>query len=298
MRINRKIKVLALLLVMIFLVPYQIAYGAGAADVPLNPELVVAVDGHGGFYVLAHEGLIRTDRGTIVRRDGRRVTGRDIRPWDYVIVTLSSADRAAVVEIVAAPAFTGVQIARGRIGRVEQGQSFQVQSMSLFDGQQWHFTPIERVFTIDTNTRFMVGGNPMDMNNFLSFMPEAGFDGAINAFNQVFNVVIDGGRAAWVTDAPYATQSIRGIIYHIEGDTLYLRDTHVRNQLSGAWTLTSNVSATSNVSILNNSVIIDRNQVVGINHLQVGQQVRVMTTTLPQTAPAMSVNGYIVMVER
>jgi len=265
----------------------------------LQPDVVIAVDGRGGFHIGSVDGVITTSPGTVVVRDGTLVNGRNIRPGDYVRVTLYRENRAGVVEISPAPNFAGVQIARGRIQSVDQGNSFRVQSMSLFDGQQWHFTPIERLFTIDRSTRFIVDGFLMDLNDFVSFTPEAGLDGAENVFNRVFNVVIDGSRAAWVTDAPHATESIRGIIYHVEGDTIHLRDTHVRDQLSGAWRLTSNISATATVNIGPNSIIVDRDQVVDLFSLQAGHQVRIMTESLPATiAPGIEVNGRIVLVER
>lgn len=264
----------------------------------LAPDTVVGVDGQGGFHLMSHEGVIRTNDSTIVVRNGRLVSGRHIMPWDHVYVTLAGENMAAIVNVSQAPNFSGVQIVRGRVQSVDHGQSFQVQSMALFDGQQWHFTPIERLFNIDNATTFMIGDTMMDLRNFVNFTPEAGMDGAENVFDRVFNIVVDGSRAARVTDAPYATQSIRGVIYHIEGDTIYLRETHVRDQLTGRWTLISNVSATSNVTTLSNSIIVDRDQVIGVNGLRVGQQIRVMTTTLPQAVPGMSVNGYIVLVER
>lgn len=257
----------------------------------LRSDTVVGVDGHGGFNILSTEGTIRTDDGTIVVRNGRLVSGRQIMPWDHVNVTLAGENRAAIVDISPAPNFGGVQIARGRIQSVDQGRSFRVQSMALFDGLNWHFTPIEREFTIDHGTLFMTDSGLMDINDFIDYTENT-------VVNQVFNVVIDGSRAARVTDAPYATQSIRGIIYNIEGDTISLRNVHVRNAQTGVWSIISNINATGTANVLGNSIIVDRDQVVSASNLQIGQQVRIMTTTLPTAAPGMEVNGYIVLVER
>jgi hypothetical protein len=206
-------------------------------------------------------------------------------------VSLYRHNRAAVVDIGPAPAFAGVQIVRGRIQSVDQGRSFRVQSMALFDGLEWHFTPIEREFSIDHSTLFMTNEGLMNINDFIDFTEDSVVD-------RVFNIVVDGSRAERVTDAPYATQAVRGIIYNIEGDTLSLRDLHVRNPQSGAWNLISNINATGTVNLQGNTIIVDRNQVIGAGSLQTGQQVRVMTTSLPPAAAGMEVNGFIVLVER
>ena len=300
----------------------------GGRDELLNPDTVVGVDGHGSFHILSADGPIRTDEGTIVRRNGRLVDGRQIFPWDHAVIALNGGNNAAVVDIGTAPGFAGVQIARGRVQSIDQGRSFRVQSMALFDGLDWHFTPIEREFAIDHSTLFMIGGmTPMNINEFIDFnATHPDYLTVIDNYpypdiivntpsrvDQVFNIVIDGSRAAKVTDARYATRAIRGIIYGIDGNTIHLRNVHYRETpplappvltpptQPGTWRLISNVSATATADVQSNSIIVDRNQVVGINSLQVGQQVRIMTANpaFPAIASGMHLShAYIVMVER
>ena len=275
----------------------MISFRSGRPE-QLDPSTVVGVDGQGGFHVLAIEGAINTDPGTIVRRNGRLVTGNQINPWDYAVVTLSGQNSAAVVDISPAPNFRGVQIARGRIQSVDQGQSFRVQSMSLFDGRNWHFTPIEREFSIDHSTLFLNPDGLGNINDFIDFTEDSVVD-------RVYNIVIDGSRAARVIDAPWFNDlshiAFRGIIYGIEGENLLLRDVHVRNPQSGVWNIISNVNATATITVPVNSIVVDRDQVVGVNNLQIGQQVRAFTNTpfVGTTIGAgMDDTAYIVLVER
>jgi hypothetical protein len=270
-------------------------------DELLNPDTVVGVDGQGGFHILANEGTIRTDAGTIVRRNGRLVSGLQIHPWDHAVVSLNGENNAAVVDISQAPGHMGVQIARGRVQSVDQGRSFRVQSMALFDGTEWRFTPIEREFTIDHNTLFLNSEGLTSIDDFIDFTDATVVD-------RVFNIVIDGSRAARVVDAPFAgpmagqnRMCIRGVIHNIEGENLHLRDVHVRNPQSGVWSIVSNTNATATLVVPVNSIVVDRNQVVSVNNLQVGQQVRALTNTPFTTAAAAqgaSVPGFIVFVER
>ena len=262
-------------------------------DELLNPDTVVGIDGNGGFHVLSNEGTIATDTGTIVRRNGRLVTGNQIMPWDHAVVALNGGNNAAVVDIAPAPSYSGVQIARGRVQSVDQGNSFRVQSMAMFDGLSWNFTPIEREFTIDHNTLIMnADGSLVNLTDFIDFTPES-------VVNEVFNIVIDGSRAARILEAPYATQTLRGTIYGIEGNTIQIRNVHLRNPETGVWALTSNIDATATIELAGNAIIVDRDQLIPSTQLQIGQQIRIMTTPpLPDPAPALTIPGYIVLVER
>jgi hypothetical protein len=253
---------------------------------------VVGVDGQGGFNIMANDGTIRTDEGTIVRRNGRLVDGRQISPWDHARVSLNGENSAAVVDIGPAPQYAGVQIARGRMQSIDQGNSFRTQSMSLFDGFQWRFTPIEREFAIDRDTLFINEGGLTDINEFIDFTPETMVD-------RVFNIVVDGSRAAMIVDAPYTTQMIRGTIFEVSAGQLELRDVHVRNSITGEWNIISLRDATATANIGLNTIIVDRNQTIGAESLQLGQQVRIMTPApLPNPASGMEIDGFIVLVER
>jgi len=263
-------------------------------DELLNPETVLGVDGHGGFHIIGTDGVINTGPGTIVRRNGRLVDGRNIMPWDYALVSLNGRNNAAVVDIGQAPATAGVMIARGRVQSVDMGRSFRVQSISLFDGLNWHFTPIQREFTIDHGTFFFDESGLTSMYDFIDYTEDSVFD-------QVFNIVIDGSRAARVLDAPYATRAVRGTIFAIDGDQVSLRNVHIHDPDSGRWNILSNIDATGTVTLGYNSIIVDRNEVIGLSGLRIGDQIRVMTTNaeMPdRPATGIELNGYIALVER
>lgn len=261
-------------------------------DELLKADTVLTADGNGGFNLLSNAEAIATDAGTIVRRNGRLVDGRQIIAPDYAVVSLNGLNTAAVVDITPAPATAGVMIARGRIYSVDQGRSFKVQSMSLFGGQSWSYTPIQREFSIDNNTLFMTAAGLTAIDEFIDYTDASVMD-------KVYNIVIDGGRAARVIDSPYVTQAVRGTIYAIDGNTVSLKDVYTYNTRNGRWSLISNRNATGTVTVPSHAVLVDRNQVVGTNALKVGQQIKVMTDTLPENITSgLSVTGYIILVER
>jgi hypothetical protein len=255
------------------------------------------------FQMLEIPGNIQTDAGTIVVRNGRLVEQHQIFSPDWARVALNGPS-AAVVDISQPPATDGVQIVRARIAQVWPFDSFRVETMSIFDGFRWNFTPIAREFTIDHNTIFINEGGFASIDDFLGFTEAS-------VIGDVFNVIVEGGRAVRVIDAPFTEPipampnapghlTVRGIIYAIDGDTVSLRDMTVYHAQTGAWSRFSLTNPTGTVTTFENSIIIDRNEVIGANRLQVGQQIMAFSNVRRDEvdlAPGLAVDAFIVLVE-
>jgi hypothetical protein len=272
-------------------------------DELLRPETVLSAS-DGTFNMPGIPGNIQTDAGTIVVRNGRLVDANHIAASDWARVSLNGHNTAAVVDISQAPATAGVQIMRGRVARVWPHQSFRVETMSSFDGLRWHYTPIAREFTIDYDTIFITENGFGSINDFIGFTADS-------VVGRVFNVIVDGGRAAWVIDMPFTEPipslpnapghlTLRGTIYENNGGDLGLRDVTVFNPRTGAWTPISLADATAGVTLHPNTIIVDRDQVISANRLRVGQQVRILTDA-PLNAvtigSGLTADGFIVLVE-
>ena len=272
-------------------------------DELLRPDEVLSA-GNNVFTLLEIPGQIHTDPGSIVVRNGRLVDPNQVSAADWARVSLSGNNTAAVVDISQPPATSGVQIVRGRVVQVWPHNSFRVEPISIFDGMSWNYSPINREFTIDHDTLFFGPDGLTSIDDFIGFTD-------ISVIDDVFNVVVDGGRAARVIDAPF-TQPIpslptgqghltmRGTIFSIEGTTVNLRGVQVLDGRTGQWSLISNTNATAVVSVQPNTIIIDRNQVVGAGSLQAGQQLLVLTPhdrADVTIAPGITGEGYIILVE-
>ncbi|MCL2357425.1 MAG: S-layer homology domain-containing protein [Defluviitaleaceae bacterium] len=256
------------------------------------------------FSLLEIPGEVRTDPGTIVVRNGRLVEQQHIFAPDWARVAMNGPATAAVIDIGAAPATDGVQIVRARVARVWPFEGFRAETISIFDGMRWNFTPIAREFTIDHDTLFITDGGVTSIDTFLGYT-----DGSV--IGDVFNVVVEGGRAVRVIDAPFTAPipqiatapghlTVRGVIYEINGGALSLRDLTVFNPRTGEWRPVSAVNSTGVITTHANSIIVDRNEVIPANRLQVGQQIVAFSPVARDSVdhePGLAADAYIVLVE-
>lgn len=262
-------------------------------DELLPADVVTNANGNGGFMITGIDGTITTDAGTIVRRHGRLVDGMHILPPDWAVVSLNGHNRAAVVDITDTPGTSGIHIIRGRILSIDAGKSFRVQSMATLVENGWVFSPVQREFTIDNQTLFLdASGGVRSMNEWIDY-------GSNSVIDRVYNIVVDGGRAARVIDTPYATSSVRGIIYEAGDGSISIRNAEYLDSQTGRWSLISRQNGTLHISLSGSSIIVKESRIATPSGLVSGDFVRIMTTELnAPPVPGARLNGMIVRVER
>jgi len=257
----------------------------------LDADTVVDASGTGSFNTLSG-GSLSADPGTIVVRHGRLVSAQDILVPDYAKVILNGANTAAVVDISNAPDTSQIMIARGRVNAVDEGRSFKVQSMSVLTGTKWAYTPVQREFAIDGRTVFLNEEGYVSRDSFISYTDDS-------VINNVYNIVVDGSRAAYVVDSPYAQYAVRGTVYAREDGMLYLRNATVLNAKTGQWNALHSTNSILQVTYAANTLVGRNNAIVQANTLGVGDELLVFTDALPTAlVPGMEVAGAIIMVER
>ncbi len=261
-------------------------------DELLPSDTVLDANGSGAFSIITNSGDIKTDQGTIVRRYGRLVDGNSIMPSDYARVALNGENNAAVVDITDMPDISGVVISRGRIATINDDTSFKIQSMATLAGTSWAFSPIQREFTIDYDTKYLDSTGLTDPKKFITYTTDTKVD-------KVYNIVVDGTKATYVVDSPYTTKSVKGTIYDITDTTVSIKDAYVYNETTGKWTLVSNTNSTLVITVPTNSIIVKNNKVVTTSGLVKGDSIRVMTDKLDaKVLPATNITGYIILNEK
>jgi hypothetical protein len=260
-------------------------------DERIEPDIVLGANGSGAFFISGNPKPVRTDAGTIVRLFGRLTDARHVRPSQYASVCLNGENTAAVVDIKPVASTGGVILARGRVMSIDEGRGFRVESMALLNGGKWSYSPIERRFAVDGQTLFVTPNGVAPNYFFKGYTPQS-------SLSRVFNIVIDGARAARVIEAPYVTENLRGVVYSASGGSFNLRGAAVYDDDTGRWNPTGLADATAAVTVPPNSIIVKENRLVEAQELQPGDSVRVMTDSLPDYATGMQLTGYIILVER
>ncbi|MCL2617848.1 MAG: hypothetical protein FWD98_02220 [Defluviitaleaceae bacterium] len=280
-------------------------------DELLPPDTVMSANAQ-GFSILLNEGTIATDEGTIVRRNNRLVSAGDIHANDFVRVSLNGGNRAAIVDIFPMPSTAGTHIVVGNIQSINETQSFTVQAMSSLDGNEWSFTPIQRIFTFDHDTPIRHhNGTFVPHEHFTTYVTEEGTAATTqwpSFLNQVVHVVVHGSRAELIVIAPptpqqFPNNAVRGTIIEtaIEDGVgqIRLNNAQILNPTTGAWSYASNINRTAVVEVDFATITVSNNRAVRAADLQPGQSIRVMVPQSPQTpiTPPFYVYGLIILVE-
>lgn len=255
---------------------------------------VVSASNDGSFVTSAAYTNYTTDDGTIVVRNGRLVTNQNIEPYDYAELSINGGNHAAVVNIDKKADTSGIMLSRGRIQSVDDGVTFTVQSMVTLTDNKWVITPIERTFNIDNQTVFIDNtGNVRNISEFITYTENS-------VYGEVFNIVSDGTTARFVIQAPYTKEVLRGEVYKVEGNDIYIKDATYLNQNTNTWTIISRTDNTAVAKTYPNTVILKDNSVSKPSKVQVGDYVNVYTTKLDykKMTAGMDIDSYIVEVKK
>lgn len=264
-------------------------------DSVLAPSNVTYSNGLDKLTLLTQSGSISMDQGTIVIKNGKIVQVGNIFSPDYAQVILNGNGKAAIVNIEPEPNNDAVSVFRGRIKSIKEGESFQVESHAVLMDMKWVYSPIPRIFNIDHHTQIIGDNGPMTLDEFIDYSETSQVD-------EVFTILAEGTNANYIVKNPYAQEGVKGQIYELENDSLMIKDAVVYSKTNNKWSTLSLKNNYAEVNLLDNSLIIKNNKVIDADELEIGDQIRVMTTEdlsakLLQTSER-DVDGYIVFVEK
>lgn len=235
---------------------------------------------------------INVGEDSIVVRDNRLVGATNILVGDTLQAVITGGNNLAVGRITSNPTSEGtLQVYRGRIKKVNTGESFQVETFSLLENNLWYYHPTPQTFTIDPDTRFfgesglITGG----INSFLSY-------GEKTNVGDVYTIVAIGGKAYEIVQMPYVTEATKGEIYAVEGNTIKIKDAYYFDTKGSKWNQYSKKNVGGTITLQNNTIIIKNGQVVPSSSLENGDTIKAMVDTNFKTAGG-TVKGYIICVE-
>lgn len=257
-------------------------------DEELDADVVVTTDGSKTFAISGY-GLVNTDDGTIVRKNGKLVSPSAIQPNDFAKVLLNSDGPAGIVDIYEKPLNNGLNIARVRIKEVNDNKNFIVKSFSILEDNNWKFSPVERKFVIDGNTIYITENGVTNINDFKGY-------GENTAIDKTFTVIFDGDKATHIIDAPYPTKLVSGVVYENNEniklkDAMYLKDDNTLGIISVK-------NPTINITYAPNTLFIKNDKLISKDDIKKGDKLNVMTEILPKNIESsMTVDARIVFVK-
>lgn len=242
-------------------------------DETLKPDIITNANTTGTIS-LASYGILETDNGTIIRKDGKLINPSGISVNDYAVVSLNGNGKAAVIDIYETPVNDVISVARGRVSYIEEGRSFTVDSMSKLTGNDWIYYPSTRKFIIDSNTLFI-------SNNGLEPIEKFNGVGSDTKVGKAFTIIYTGDKVSHIVDMPFSTRAVSGTIYENTSTNLILKDGKFVNT-KGKWETVGIRDSSIKAKYDKNTIVIKGNKVISYNDLQKGDLVRIITEKLPE----------------
>lgn len=229
--------------------------------------------------IYASPGVIRLLSGetlylasdAIVVKDKHLIEPHNIMAGDTIQTVVTGENKVAVAQILPGVTTGDLQIFRGRIRQIADRQSFEVETFSLLEDSAWYFHPEPRTFAIDYTTKFYSpeGFVAKGIEEFLSY-------GEHSQVNEIYTILASGDKAIAVIDMPYAKESIKGNVYKVENDTVYLNDVYYYHTSQKKWVLYSRKNTGVALTINPNTMIVKNGEIVPLRSLEVGDKLTVM----------------------
>ncbi len=260
-------------------------------DTLLATDMITNISANGKIVLQSAANEYQIKEDAIIVKNDKLVSKSALEPYDLVQVALNGG-QASVIKVIESIENTGVQIARGRIQSVDEGNSFTVKSLVLLENNQWTYSPIERTYAVGPNTIYLTAdGSVQDINTFIGYTQDT-------VINKVYNIIADGTNATFIIESPYSNENVNGTVYNVEDGVVYLKDVNYYDKDTGSWKVVGVKDNTATVNFEPNSVTIKNSEVVDVSKIQVGDKLVVKTATLDLTdEQSLTVTGYINFIE-
>lgn len=255
----------------------------------LEPSLVISAS-MSSVKLLSGETIYISEDAIIVR-ENRLVGTNNIMVGDTLQAVVTGENKLAVGRIVNDQTTGSLQVYRGRVKKITDRKSFQVETFSLLDGNTWYYHPTPQTFSVDMDTKFynesgLISGG---IEEFLSY-------GEQSSVGEVYTIIAIGEKAYAIMDMPYATESVKGTIYSAEEGSIKIKDVYYYDKTKKNWLEYSKKNVGGTITLASNAVVIKDGKVIPVSKLEVDDTISAMIETNFKTANG-TVNGYIVVVE-
>ena len=227
----------------------------------------------------------------IVVRDKRLVGGSSIMVGDTLQAVITGEHKLAVGNLVSERTTGSLEVFRGRIKKVKENESFQVETFSLLQGNTWYYHPTPHTFSIDAGTKFYTEKGFVEggINSFMDYGDET-------SISKVYTVIALGDRAQMIIDMPYTTESVKGQVYKAVDDSIQIKDVYYYHTAQKKWLQYSKKNVGATINLESNTVIIKNGKVIPARSLEDGDVISAMVATNLKDSEG-EAQGYIIIVE-
>lgn len=236
----------------------------------LLPETTVVYSTPTNIKLRSGEDLL-IGQDAILVKNNKLIEPYNIKQGDKIRVVTAGTNTVAVAQIMDGKVNEQLEVFRGRIERVDEGNLFEVETFSTLVDGEWYYHPEPRTFTIDESTK-VVNETGVVLEGIEAFL---GY-GEESVLNEVFNIVAIGDHALSITEMPYAKESITGEVYLADSGELKLKDVYYLDRKNGKWKEFSKQNKGISVEILPNTTIIKEGMLVSPKDLEKGDVVEIM----------------------
>lgn len=228
---------------------------------------------------------------SIIVRDKRLVGATNIMVGDRLQAVVTGENKLAVGYITSDQTTGSLQVYRGRIKKITDRESFQVETFSMLNDNTWYYHPTPQTFTIDNTTKFYNEGGVIEggINTFLDY-------GENTNVSEVYTIVAAGEHAYMVVDMPYMTDSVKGEIYEAEDGTIKIKDAYYYDTKLKKWREYSRKNIGATITLKDNAVILKNGQIVSKGKLEVGDTITAMVEQDLKTGNG-TATSYVITVE-
>lgn len=227
----------------------------------------------------------------IIVRDKRLVGATNIMVGDRLQAVVTGENKLAVGYITSDHTTGSLQVYRGRIKKIKDRESFQVETFSMLEDNTWYYHPTPQTFTIDNTTKFYNEGGVIEdgINKFLDY-------GENTNVSEVYTIIAAGEHAYMVIDMPYITESVKGEIYEAEDGSIKIKDAYYYDTKLKKWREYSRKNLGATITLKDNTVILKNGQIVSEGKLEVGDTITAMVEKDLKTGNG-TATSYVVTVE-